>query len=154
MTKSQVCTGLRNDIKQPGRITQHTSHPTSQTVFCSPALQRGQGVWTGVDHGDVVSQLCDADGRPTGAATEVNDLDRPVRFGGLDLECRQQGIPHHRGADDAARVWGAAGHASPLPAGRLSGDHPSEPVGVISPNFLDWSATACGVRSWCLRRPA
>lgn len=151
MTKSKVCTGLRNDIKQPSRVTQHTSHPISQTVLGSPALQRGQSVRTGVDHGDVVSQLRDADSRPAGAATEVNDLDRPARLGRLDLECRQEGIPHHRGADDAAAM---VGHASPLPLSEMPGDHPSEQVGVISPNFLDWSATACGVRSWCLRRRA
>ena len=48
---------------------------TVDVVLAGPAVEGGQGVGAGVDHGDPVAELADADGQPAGAAADVEDVE-------------------------------------------------------------------------------
>ena len=72
--------------------------PTVDADLAGPAVQRGQGVGAGVDHGDPVAELGHPDREAAGAAADVErrrGVGRPRTAG--------QRVPHHGGAGAVAR---------------------------------------------------
>ena len=78
-------------------------------VLAGPAVQRGQGVGAGVDHGDPVAEPGHPDREPAGAAADVED----VEPGLVDTRSARTGpsaVPDHGGAGAVAAFAGRPGH--------------------------------------------
>ncbi len=58
---------------QPGQVTLDAGDQVGDAALGSPAPQGGEGVGTGIDDGDPVSQAGQPDGEPAGAAADVED---------------------------------------------------------------------------------
>jgi len=102
-----------DDVEQAGQVALPAGD--RDVVLASPAVECGQGVGAGIDHGDPVTERTDPDREATGASTDVEDVARPVLHDGLEPG------PDHGAAGTAAaglfarHVPTLAGHDGGVP---------------------------------------
>ncbi len=83
-------------VEQAGQVALATGD--RDVVLAGTAVEGGQGVGAGVDHGDPVAEPADPDGQTAGPAADVEDVER------VAAQHRLQRGPHDGGTGVAASL--------------------------------------------------